>query len=172
MLLTTARILLVSAAASAIALAGCSKAPAPADEAPVALQSGEYRIDFRNNGVAMNMTVAMAERAPSNEVKQPGGIKEKGICVSGDDDAAKIAQLVHQGDNSGYCSLVQGERKGNAVSGKLSCPMVGSTEYAGHLTATSLSVEGTMTVPAAVAPGGTDNSYPIKITAERIGDCA
>lgn len=173
--------LFAAAGLTAVALSACSAASDPASEAPVALKPGEYRISM--SGRAQSPFVGPTQTEED--------VRDK-VCLSGDDDAGKVSKLarnyfsMHPG-----CSHSPGDRVGNGLSGKVSCPTDPermpdgkiAIEYTAALTAESVTLEGKMKFDLPTANMSAEEQQlmqrapellgktSIVVKAERIGDC-
>jgi hypothetical protein len=157
---------------TAASMAACGRDPAK--EAPIAMKAGLYEVKLTGGGLA--------------QFAQPGpGVTESKICVSETDTENFPKKLVRNYLSMGpTCGSVDFERTGNAVTGRFSCGVdperaTGEikTEFSGIVSEERFDLQAqtkfdiTFNDPKAQAEMSKSltRGVPIKLTAQRQGDC-
>lgn len=157
---------------TAASLAACGRDPAK--EAPIAMKAGLYEVKLTGGGLA--------------QFAQPGpGLTQGKICVGESDTENFPKKLARDYLSMGpTCGSVNVERTGNAVTGHFSCGVdperaTGEikTEFSGIVSEERFDLQAvtkydiTFNDPKAQAEMGKSLSrgVPIKLTAQRAGDC-
>jgi hypothetical protein len=156
---------MVAACLGLLTMAGCSGDPA--SQEPVKVQSGLYAVSVSGSGFAQ-----LAQK------KKAGGKGDDRICLLGD-DLGKLRTLVRENFAlEATCSPKLEPRVGNAVTGKLSCPIIAGagvdTSFEASLAVDAINLDGEMLWygPAPDgAEGKSEETIGFTLTAKRVRDC-